>query len=45
MVDWQAAAQNWILNSINFNHNTDTTPKQNRQNFNATTDKNYAEPI
>ena len=45
MVDWQAAAQNWILNSINFNHNTDTTPSNNRQNLNATTDKNYAEPL
>jgi hypothetical protein len=45
MVDWKAAAQNWILNSINFNHNTDTAPTQNRQNLNATTDKNYAEPL
>lgn len=45
MVDWQAAAQNWILNSINFNHNTDTIPTQHRQNLNATTDKNYAEPL
>lgn len=45
MVDWQAAAQNWMINSINFNHNTDTTPTQHRQNLNATTDKNYAEPL
>lgn len=45
MVNWQAAAQNWILNSINFNQNTDTKPAQNRQNLNATTDKNYAEPL
>lgn len=45
MVDWQAAAQNWILNSINFNHNTDTTPIHHRQNLNTTTDKDYAEPL
>ncbi len=45
MVDWQAAAQNWMINSINFNHNTDTTPSKHRQNLNATTDKNYAEPL
>jgi len=45
MVDWRAAAQNWILNSINFNHNTDTTPSHHRQNLNTTTNKNYAEPL
>ncbi len=45
MVDWQAAAQNWMLNSVNFNHNTDTTPSHLRQNLNATSDKNYAEPL
>jgi hypothetical protein len=45
MINWQAAAQNWIINSINFNHNTDTTPANYRQNLNATTDKNYAEPL
>jgi hypothetical protein len=45
MVDWQAAAQNWILNSINFNNNSDTTPSHQRQNLNTTTDKNYAEPL
>ncbi|APA00356.1 transcriptional regulator [Flavobacterium commune] len=45
MVDWQAAAQNWILNSVNFSHNIDTTPSNQRQNLNATTNKNYAEPL
>ncbi|WP_140487141.1 transcriptional regulator [Flavobacterium sp. GSA192] len=45
MVDWQAAAQNWIINSVNFNHSTDTAPTHHRQNLNATTDKNYAEPL
>ena len=45
MVDWQAAAQNWILNSINFNHNTDTNPINRPKHLNTTTDKNYAEPL
>lgn len=45
MVDWQAAAQNWILNSVNFNHNTDTPPSHHRQNLNTATDKNYSEPL
>lgn len=45
MVDWQAAAQNWILNSINFNQNTDTTPTNRPKHLNTTTDKNYAEPL
>jgi hypothetical protein len=45
MVDWQAAAQNWIINSVNFNHNTDTTPTNRPKHLNTTTDKNYAEPL
>ncbi len=45
MVDWQAAAQNWIINSINFNHNTVTTPTNRPKHLNTTTDKNYAEPL
>jgi hypothetical protein len=45
MVDWQAAAQNWIINSINFNHNTDTTPSNRAKHLNTTTDKNYSEPL
>lgn len=45
MVNWQAAAQNWILNSVNFNHNTDTPPSHHRQNLNATTHKDYSEPL
>lgn len=45
MIDWQAAAQNWILNSVNFNHNTDTTPTNRPKHLNTTTDKNYAEPL
>lgn len=45
MVDWQAAAQNWILNSINFKQNSDTTPVHHRQNLNTTIDKDYSEPL
>ncbi|WNM18491.1 transcriptional regulator [Flavobacterium capsici] len=45
MIDWQAAAQNWILNSVNFNHNNDTTPTNRPKYLNTTTDKNYAEPL
>ncbi|RVT75317.1 transcriptional regulator [Flavobacterium sufflavum] len=45
MVDWQAAAQNWILNSVNFNHNTDTTPAHRAKHLNTGTDKDYAEPL
>ena len=45
MVDWQAAAQNWIINSVNFNHNTDTTPTNRPKHLNTSTDKNYAEPL
>jgi hypothetical protein len=45
MHNWQAAAQNWILNSINFNHNTDTSPTNRPKQLNITTDKDYAEPL
>jgi hypothetical protein len=45
MVDWHAAAQNWIINSINFNNNTDTTSTNRPKQLNTTTDKNYAEPL
>ena len=45
MVDWRAAAQNWMLNSINFNHNTDTTSQHRPKNLNTTTDKDYSEPL
>ena len=45
MIDWQAAAQNWILNSINFNHNTDTTPPNRAKHLNTGTDKDYSEPL
>ena len=45
MVDWQAAAQNWIINSVNFNHYTDTNPTNRSKQLHTKTDKNYAEPL
>lgn len=45
MIDWQAAAQNWIINSVNFKDNTTNSPPIRPQHLNITTDKNYAEPL
>jgi hypothetical protein len=45
MVDWQAAAQNWMLNSTNFKHNTDTSTTNRAKQLNTTTDKDYSEPL
>lgn len=45
MVDWQAAAQNWILNSTNFNHNTTNSPPNRAKHLNTGTDKDYSEPL
>ena len=53
MIDWQAAAQNWIINSVNFNLNSFQVPQNNTtnsppirpQHLNTSTDKNYAEPL
>jgi len=43
MKDWKASAKNWISNSINFNGQYS---KPNRaQQLNATTTKNYVEPL
>jgi hypothetical protein len=45
MVNWQAAAQNWMINSVNFNHNSDTTPTNRPKHLNTTTNKDYSEPL
>jgi hypothetical protein len=45
MVDWQAAAQNWMINSINFKDYATNSPPNRSQHLNTTTDKNYAEPL
>jgi hypothetical protein len=43
MVDWQAAAQNWIINAPNFISNAEQ-PNRAKQ-LNTTTDKDYSEPL
>ena len=43
MVDWQAAAQNWILNAPKFISNAEQTSRANH--LNTGTDKNYSEPL
>nr|WP_315203494.1 transcriptional regulator [uncultured Flavobacterium sp.] len=45
MIDWQAASQNWMLNSINFNHYTDATPINRAKHLNTRKDKDYSEPL
>jgi hypothetical protein len=42
MVDWQAAAQNWILNAPKFISNAE--PNRAKQ-LNTTTEKDYSEPL
>jgi len=43
MVNWQAAAQNWIINAPKFISNAEQ-PNKAKQ-LNTTTDKDYAEPL
>ena len=43
MIDWQAAAQNWILNAPKFITNAEQ-PNRAKQ-LNTTTDKDYSEPL
>ena len=43
MVDWQAAAQNWMLNSVKFNSIEQPTDRAKR--LNSTTEKDYSEPL
>lgn len=43
MVDWQAAAQNWMLNTPKFISNTEQPNRA--KNLNTTTDKDYSEPL
>ena len=42
MVDWQAAAQNWIFNTTKFNNHE---PPNRPAHLNTTTEKNYDEPL
>lgn len=43
MVDWKAAAQNWMLNAVHFHSNN--PPGKRPQHLNTGTDKDYAEPL
>ena len=45
MVDWQAGAQNWMLNAPNFKYNTETTLVNRSKHLNTGTDKDYSEPL
>ncbi|WP_245574961.1 transcriptional regulator [Flavobacterium tegetincola] len=44
MQNWQAAAQNWMLNANKFTKESHAPPKP-KTYLNATTEKNYAEPL
>lgn len=43
MINWQAAAQNWIINAPKFISNAEQPNKA--KNLNTTTDKDYSEPL
>ena len=43
MVDWQAAAQNWMINAPKFISNAEQPNRAKR--LNTTTDKDYSEPL
>ncbi|WP_026713538.1 hypothetical protein [Flavobacterium daejeonense] len=43
MVDWQAAAQNWMINALKYISNAEQ-PNRAKQ-LNTTTDKDYSEPL
>jgi hypothetical protein len=43
MVDWQAAAQNWMINAPKFISNAEQLNRAKQ--LNTTTDKDYAEPL
>ncbi len=43
MINWQAAAQNWMINAPKFISNAEQPNRP--KHLNTTTDKNYAEPL
>ncbi len=46
MLDWQAAARNWMLNAAAFNQSKPTVNQPLQpNNLTATTNKNYSEPL
>jgi hypothetical protein len=44
MVDWQAAASNWMNKTEIFNHKPNTTTSK-PNHLSTTTDKDYSEPL
>ena len=44
MQNWEAAAQNWMLNTNRFTKESHSLPQKTNK-LNATTEKNYAEPL
>lgn len=45
MVDWQAAASNWMNKTEIFNHKPNKQPSNKPNHLNTKTDKDYAEPL
>jgi len=45
MVDWQAAAKNWMHKTQIFNQKPTVMPSKTASNLTTTTNKNYAEPL
>jgi hypothetical protein len=43
MIDWQAAAQNWMLNAIKFK--SYEKPPNRAKHLNTQNDKDYGEPL
>jgi hypothetical protein len=44
MVEWKAAAQNWMINANKFNSNEQNQPNR-AKHLNTTIDKDYSEPL
>ena len=45
MVDWQAAAQNWMINATKFSSNGQNNQPNRANHLNTTIDKDYSEPL
>ena len=45
MVDWQASAQNWMINATKFSSNGQNNQPNRANHLNTTTDKDYSEPL
>lgn len=45
MVDWQASAQNWMINATKFSKNERNNQPNRANHLNTTTDKDYSEPL